>query len=114
MKAKIEFEISSKKIIKDLPDTIDPIILIEQKVHECPFCKTNKFIRGIRWCDKMTKKADKHGKTHNILTFLNKYQWEKHEDVHCTKCGCTWDTDWFPVDRDMFKVEIDDNEEKIS
>lgn len=47
MKAKIEFDITGDKIITDLPDIIDPVILIDKKVRECPFCKTDKNINKL-------------------------------------------------------------------
>ena len=44
MKAKIEFDIAGEKTITQLPALIDPIFLIEEKVRECPFCKTDKHV----------------------------------------------------------------------
>ena len=114
MKAKIEFDITGDKIITDLPDIIDPVILIEKKVRECPFCKTDKHVNKPQWRNTLKQYADKKGVHHKIFTFLNKYLWEKYIDLHCKECGCTWDTNWFPADREMFKISISDDEAPIS
>ena len=114
MKAKIEFDITGDKIITDLPDIIDPVILIEEKVRECPFCNSVKNIDKPQWRNTLKQYADKRGVHHQIFTFLNKYLWKKYVDLHCTKCGCTWDTNWFPADREMFKISISDDETPIS
>lgn len=110
MEINLTCDIDGSKIITDLPDPIDPIVLIEEKMKECPICGNSKNIEMPSWYDIKEKKADKKGKHHFLFTFLNKYLWRKYIGIHCKKCGCTWDTVWFPVDREMFEIKLDDKE----
>ena len=97
------------KIITDLPDEIDPVVLIEKSKLSCPFCKTTK---NCCWeyYNKKEKMADKTGKHHKILIQMNKYKWARITKIHCTKCGCEFDTGWYPVDHKMFEIPIEKND----
>ncbi len=101
------------RIITDLPDDLDPIILIRDKMLTCPICGTK-----IDWekcyLRKDTCWMDSRGKEHTILESLNKYGWVRYKDLSCSKCGCKWDTGWFPGDRKMFQVEINDDKNTIN
>lgn len=97
------------KVITDLPDEIDPVVLIEKSKVSCPFCKTSltEWYRGkIKY-----KYADKKGKHHNILTYKNKYEWKRIPKVYCTKCKCEFDTGWYPVDHKMFEIPVKEENE---
>ena len=108
--------------ITNLPNEIDPVILIERKMKICPYCgqicdkrpsnwdKEKVFI--VPYFDSFYKKADKKGKNHKILTFKNKYRWKKYTELKCPSCGCKWDTDWFPIDHKMFEIYINKEEKK--
>ena len=110
-------------IITDLPDEIDPVVLIEKKLKKCPLCGQACDEKPSNWDDERIflspyfhftyKKADEKGKTHKILTFKNKYDWKRYNELKCPSCGCHWDTGWFPVDHKMFQIQIKDNKKSI-
>ena len=91
--------------ITDLPDSIDPVVLIKEKVLTCPICG-NRARNGI-WYDEITMEADEFGKHHKFLRSNNKYIWKEKLDVKCEKCGCKWNTGLFPADHKMFEISID-------
>ena len=93
------------RVIKDLPDEMDPVKLIENKMMKCPICGTpfnrdkyNRFSSDIR--------ADAKGVHHKYRTWLNKYCWEQYYNLKCDNCGCHWDTGWYPTDHKMFEVPV--------
>lgn len=110
MKINLTCDIDGSKIITDLPDPIDPVALIEKKMKECPICGNDENVLSPPWYNIKIKKADKRGIHHFFLFYLNKYTWNKYMEMHCTKCGCTWDTVWFPVDNEMFEIKLDNKE----
>lgn len=106
--------------ITDLPDEIDPVVLIEEKMKICPYCGQicdkkpsnwdEKRVFIIPYFDTIYKKADEKGKSHKILKFKNKYQWKKYLSLRCPSCGCKWDTGWFPMDHKMFEITLENKE----
>ena len=96
------------KIIKDLPNEIDPIVLIKKKKLTCPYCGTDNI---HDWYGIQEQKMDKKGKHHKLFIFKNKYVWNRYPDITCHECGCEYDTGWFPVDHKMFEVEINDEQD---
>ena len=98
------------KIITDLPDEIDPVVLIEKSKLSCPFCKGSS-TTDWHWTAERYKYADKKGKHHNILTHKNKYEWKRIKKVHCKKCKCEFDTGWYPIDHKMFEIPIEKENE---
>ena len=50
--------------------------------------------------------ADKKGKKHKFLKFLNTYEW-KEMVVKCVECGCEWRTDRYPYDEKLLGYELD-------
>lgn len=100
------------KVITDLPDEIDPIVLIEKSKLSCPFCKESS---TTDWYSRDEKYgfADKKGKYHNILIYKNKYKWKRIKKVHCQKCECEFDTGWYPIDHKMFEIPVKE-ENKIN
>lgn len=107
--------------IIDLPDEIDPVVLIEEKMKICPYCGEICDKKPSNWDDKrifivpyfntIYKKADEKGKSHKILKFKNKYQWKRYPSLRCPSCGCKWDTGWFPMDHKMFEIALENKEE---
>ncbi len=98
-------------IIKDFPDSFDPVAIIEEEVKKCPFCKKTLAEswggKGkIPYFHSSSQYADKRGKVHIILRYKNKYLWRRYSNLKCGACGCEWDTNWYPVDHSMFEVEI--------
>ena len=98
------------KIITDLPDEIDPVVLIEKSKLSCPFCKGSSITDWYCGTEEY-KYADKKGKHHNILTYKNKYEWKRITRVHCKKCKCVFDTGWYPIDHKMFEIPIEKENE---
>ena len=103
--------------ITDLPDEIDPIILIQKKLKKCPLCGQSCDKKPSDWDENKVfippyhyfiyRKADKKGKNHKILTFKNKYEWKRYYSLKCPSCGCQWDTGWFPADHKMFEITLE-------
>lgn len=103
-------------IITDLPDEINPIILIEKKVKKCPLCGQQCDEKPANWNNNKefikpylcsnARKADKNGKVHKILKFKNKYWWKKYTGLRCPSCKCEWNTEWFPIDPKMFEITL--------
>lgn len=93
-------------VITDLPDEIDPIILIENKLKKCPLCGQRCDEEPLNWDENKRgafmhrwpnfypdeKKADEKGKIHKILLSKNKYLWKRYDNLKCPSCGCSWDT----------------------
>ena len=94
------------RVITDLPNDIDPVELIEKKMFTCPVCGENAFDDN-RFCYPDNKRMDANGKEHKILKNKNKYWWNRYKALKCTKCGCKWDTGWYPADHDMFKIIVE-------
>lgn len=90
------------RIITDLPDAIDPVVLIEKKMLTCPLCGSN----DIKYCSYDCEYFDANGKHHKFLLYLNKYKWNRYPELTCKECGCKWDTGWYPADHKMFEVEV--------
>lgn len=92
------------RTITQLPGQFDPIALIKQKVFTCPICGSKareKFYSyDYKW-------MDENGIHHKYRTKLNKYVWYQHHDLICEKCGCKWDTGWYPADYKMFEIQLD-------
>lgn len=102
--------LNKKRIIQDLPDPIDPIVLIEKKVQQCPFCKEKTKLLYYNMSIRHTY-ADIYGIHHNILTYKNRFMWKKCK-LQCS-CGCQWDTGWYPIDHKMFEITLN-SEEKLN
>ena len=96
------------KIIKDLPDEIDPVVLIKEKKMVCPWC--HHYCKDGHYFSWKREKRDIHGKYHKILKFKNKYLWERYPIIECSQCGCKYDTGWYPIDHEMFEINIEDEE----
>lgn len=94
------------RTITDLPNDIDPVELIEKKMFTCPICGKNTF-KDNQFCYPDNKRMDANGKKHEILKNKNKYWWHRYKELKCKKCGCKWDTGWYPADHDMFKIVVE-------
>lgn len=104
------------RIITDLPDNIDPIALIKEKIFTCPMCGERG--EALSSIDKTLR--DNHGKVHDgfldwtfNLQKKDKYWWARYSEVRCKSCGCRWDTGWYPVDHEMFEVDLTGEKEQI-
>ena len=96
----------SSIVITDLPDYIDPIVLIEKRVKTCPICGSSY---NKQFCPvPQTEYMDKKGKYHKIFKFKNKYLWKQYRNLICgnPSCKCRWDTGWYPADYEMFKITV--------
>lgn len=94
------------KIITYLPKEINPVILIEDKMMTCPICGTviNKYNRIRYSYEREWMGAD--GIHHIFRKKLNEFVWKRYKDLKCEKCGCNWDTGWFPADNGMFEIPV--------
>ena len=91
--------------IKELPDKIDPVIILERKMKTCPFC--NRVVNrkeGDDWSYDMMW-ADKNGINHKWKRKKNEFRWMRYNCI-CSKCGTEWTTDYVPLDNDYFKVYV--------
>lgn len=98
------------RIITDLPDEMDPVSIIREKMWTCPLCGGNAS-HDRKWYNSERKYCDAHGKHHEILEFLDKYLWEQCYDLECQDCGCKWDTGWYPIDHKMFHIKVKDEDD---
>ena len=108
------------KTITNLPDEFDPVIIIDEKMRTCPFCKrvvpkysNEKDHLKYDYTYSSTDYRDAKGRKHIIFQKLNKYLW-KRVTVTCGKCNTTWESVWYPADQDMFHVKIKDNHTEIT
>ena len=97
------------RVITRLPDDFNPVKIIQDKLTTCPFCgnKCNNSQYGFD-----TSWRDAHGKHHEWRLGLNKYKW-KILYLECPKCGCEWNTGWYPFDDKMFEIPLVDNKENM-
>lgn len=100
------------RVITDLPDELDPVELIFNKVHTCPICG-GKYDKDT-WSSSSYEYRDAKGIYHRFRTHLNKYEWKQRYDLQCKKCGCHWDTGWYPVDHKMFQITVDGDKDTLS
>ena len=91
------------KTIIDMPDEIDPIAIIQKVKLTCPVCG---YKNDSKKHYASTINLDRNGEYHNFFTTLNKYVWKRFYFVTCEKCGCEFDTDWFPADKRMFEIPV--------
>ena len=98
------------RTITNLPNDIDPVKLINQKMLTCPMCGCQKIMK-YRSEDKY---CDVSGEVHKLLRYLNKYRWVRYSEVICQNCGCKWDTGWYPQDHKMFQIPVDKDKDDIN
>ena len=91
------------RVITYLPKYMNPVEIIHKKMFTCPICGGEA--DNNRYNIRCTYEYDSRGKHRYFFTDKN-YRWERYPDLVCKKCGCKWDTGWFPADNDMFKVTI--------
>ena len=106
------FVIIMSRVITDLPDKIDPVVLIEKKMLTCPLCGGKP--KEIKWYQRLETRRDANGKQHLWLMFLNKYEWHRYSELICKQCGCKWDTGWYPADHKMFEIEVRDDKDALA
>lgn len=92
------------KTVTDLPDEIDPVVLVRKYMKTCPFCNSRDHISCEHYEESF---RDNEGIQHKILRYKNKYEWRK-DKYECYECESKWETDWYPTDHKMFTVRIDD------
>lgn len=102
------------RIITDLPDIIDPVVLIKEKMLTCPLCGGKRDIDKYMSTYYNSELRDANGKRHKWFTSLNKYMWHRYPELTCKQCGCKWDTGWYPADHKMFEIEIRDDEDALA
>lgn len=100
------------RVITDLPDEFDPVVLIKGKVFSCPICGDG--YDNDKWYQYDREDRDVKGVHHKLRTYLNKYEWRQYYDLQCKKCGCHWNTGWYPVDHKMFQVTVDGDKSTLS
>ena len=98
------------RIITDLPDDIDPVTLIKQKLWQCPICggKPKDLYYNHDY-----ERMDATGNIHKFIGRLNKYIWHQYYGLVCEKCGCEWDTGWYPADHKMFEITVDGDKDTV-
>ena len=100
------------RVIKSLPDDFDPITIIKRKMRTCPICGQYCDDPQDRWTRYhiYSKYLDIFGKYHKFRKSLNKYRWDRIENLKCQNCGCEWDTGWYPADHSMFEIAINEDD----
>ena len=98
------------RVITDLPDNLDPVTLIKEKLWKCPLCggkPKDIYYRQDYEC------MDAIGKVHRFIRSLNKYMWYQDYGLKCERCSCEWNTGWYPADHKMFEIAVDGDENTI-
>ena len=97
-----------QRIIKSLPKDLDPVKIIERKMVTCPICGAlnDGTMPWHCFAYRHERYADANGVVHTFFRKKNKYLWYRYMELHCQKCGCKWDTGWYPADRAMFEIPI--------